>query len=505
MPGIFVSHAAADRALVDEFVEKIVHIGCGVGARSIFYSSGIDTGVPTGANLNEYVRQNVSGDRLVVALITPTFQTRPYCVAELGAAWSRGSDLFPLSAPGMDHTDLEGVLSGTVVRSLDDEAALDELHERISKTMRRKSSTGTWTQAKRRWLSFLRTATIPLPKARVSRAGGTPTSGSKRWGQLFDSFVDAALCTGDDSVAREEILHAAEFHTLVPGRYLYASDAGADNWIRLCQDPMYRLYRDTAEFWASSAGKEMADLIMRELGRRDFDYVSLGSGDGQKDAELVSNWLEAGADVFYYPYDVSLPLVSKANDTVREKVVSGVGRFHTKAVLADFNQLKAISEVFKHRDSPNVVALLGNSLGNLEDELQFLRKLRLQMSSEDLLILEVRLTSDHNHVPELATPKAMRFDFGALEHYLGLPFDQSKMTIRSMQMSAIAGTTTTVVGCSEVEFQGKTYHDVSLICIHEYTAESFLKAIRKNDFEVVESTPTDNDEEFLVCILRRRR
>jgi hypothetical protein len=60
MPGIFISHAAADKQSVDTFVDNIVRLGCGVPAESIFYSSGPDTGVPSGSDLNTYVREKVS-------------------------------------------------------------------------------------------------------------------------------------------------------------------------------------------------------------------------------------------------------------------------------------------------------------------------------------------------------------------------------------------------------------------------------------------------------------
>ena len=51
MPGIFVSHASADRSLIDPFVDDVLRLGCRVPEDLIFYSSGEDTGIPSGLNL----------------------------------------------------------------------------------------------------------------------------------------------------------------------------------------------------------------------------------------------------------------------------------------------------------------------------------------------------------------------------------------------------------------------------------------------------------------------
>jgi hypothetical protein len=338
-------------------------------------------------------------------------------------------------------------------------------------------------------------------------------SGRHGWGQLFESFVDAALYTQDDSVAQREILDSAGNGTLVPGRYLYSSEPGARNWIQLCQDPMYRHHGETAKFWRSTAGRTVADLVRATLKRDDFDYVSLGPGNGQKDADLVTYWLRHGADIYYYPYDVSLPLVSRAVRTVGEKIPrSAAERFHVKAVLADFSHLNTMREVFAHRANPNVVALLGNSLGNIAQDLAFLHDLKAAMSVNDVLVIEVRLRGRDGHVPELATNQAMRFDFGALEHYLGIPFDREKMTVKVLpneednekqqSPSDIDDAITTVVGCSAFEFRGEAYRDVKLIYIHQYAEQKFLEALTQVGFKILESTVGGQRELFLVCVAR---
>lgn len=166
MSGVFVSHAFADKPLVDEFVDVVIRLGCGLSQTQIFYSSGEDTGVPSGYDLLSHVRRQVGNATLVIAIISPSFQSRPVCIAELGAAWSRVENLFPLAVPGIKRADLEGVLEGMAVRYLDDGAALDELHDRVSAAVGKRAKAATWGRYKAKWLTSVGHHATALPTVR---------------------------------------------------------------------------------------------------------------------------------------------------------------------------------------------------------------------------------------------------------------------------------------------------------------------------------------------------
>jgi hypothetical protein len=138
---IFISHAGVDKDFVDEFVETIVIRGCGADADSVFYSSGADMGVPSGSDVNTYIREQVSEADVVVALITPAFRARPYCMAELGAAWSRAGSMFPLTA-GVPREELDGVLKYDAVRDVGQASVLGELRDRITEILGKSTKTG---------------------------------------------------------------------------------------------------------------------------------------------------------------------------------------------------------------------------------------------------------------------------------------------------------------------------------------------------------------------------
>lgn len=155
MSRIFISHAASDKPFVDAFVNNLLLLGCEVPRAQVFYSSGAAMGVPGGADLSAYVRSRVSEDALVVALITPTFLSRPFCIAELGAAWGRADSLFPLLTPGVSREDLDGVLTGLLVRTIDNDEALDELHDRVGDAVGKHSKAAIWNDGKNKWLGDL--------------------------------------------------------------------------------------------------------------------------------------------------------------------------------------------------------------------------------------------------------------------------------------------------------------------------------------------------------------
>lgn len=164
MTSVFVSHATADSELVEQFVDTILK-NCGLTEADIFVSSIPGMDIPAGSDLLAAVRAKVSETTLVIAVITPTYPTRPVCVAELGAAWGVAGKLLPILVPGINRSQLEGVLTGMKVDYLNEEKALDEIAARIEKeTGRRSGNPATWTRAKRRWLGSVGDLVAALPK-----------------------------------------------------------------------------------------------------------------------------------------------------------------------------------------------------------------------------------------------------------------------------------------------------------------------------------------------------
>ena len=108
MSRVFVSHAHDDVALVEAFTLLILEKGCGFQEGDLFVSSLPEHGASDGFDLLGQVRDKVEKASMVIAVITPTYHTRPVCVAELGGAWGVSGKLFPLLAPGVEREALDG-------------------------------------------------------------------------------------------------------------------------------------------------------------------------------------------------------------------------------------------------------------------------------------------------------------------------------------------------------------------------------------------------------------
>lgn len=151
---LFISHASGDEEYVSEFIDKILRLGCQLPADKVFYTSRRATGISSGANLFEQMRQEAASAPLVIAIVSPTYLTRPTCLAEMGAAWAMKT-LLPVLTPGVRRDSLTGPLASMLVGSLDDDSAgefLDEVFDRVTDAFGLKASAANWTPQKTKWL-----------------------------------------------------------------------------------------------------------------------------------------------------------------------------------------------------------------------------------------------------------------------------------------------------------------------------------------------------------------
>lgn len=289
-----------------------------------------------------------------------------------------------------------------------------------------------------------------------------------------------------------------ELEELIPPRYLYDSEVGTDYWVNLCSDPEYSYFQTSHGFFHSNAGqlvRQIKDTIGAEFG-----FVSLGPGDGRKDLEILRACVNGKLNVVYHPYDVSPRMLGCTARTIRKLNAPAVP---VSAVVGEFDEIAELKDGFAVRDAPRVISVLGNSLGNVSDELAFITNLRPLMRVGDLLLLEVRLThGDEATPPELSRPSARHFYISPLEYYLAANCDirRVKDGPSDQGLSKITGTNSTLISY-EIRHKGKLY-DAKLLCINEYDKEQFLKAVESTGFTRL-LTRTNKAGSFLVCLLRR--
>lgn len=163
MNKVFVSHASADWSVVDKFVDLLLH-SLGLIAPEIFCTSADGLGIETGRDFVDKICESLRDSSLVILLLSPNYYASKFCIAEMGAAWALGKDVFPLVFLDLDR-DPGVVLLGRQSDRIDSRG-LDNLRDRLARYWPSASErTARWTLKRD---EFLRTfeqllPTLPVP------------------------------------------------------------------------------------------------------------------------------------------------------------------------------------------------------------------------------------------------------------------------------------------------------------------------------------------------------
>ncbi len=437
-------------------------------------------------DVNDRVKNELISAELAIFVLSPNFHESPYCLAEMGAAWGTDRKKFILTVPPLDKKGVKAVFEGLQIEQLQAEKSLNKLVDVIDryKIERSNPSLARWNEKRDEFLRWLGEDYKPA-ETRQRRVEDSP-----KWrdrGHWSQSIVDGTLYIGSGYVnknAKQEIMRTIRKGLILPTVFAYLTNAGYHNWIRLTEDVTYQYYYDSIKLLQTHA-KSIATEIKSAVGRDDVDLISLGPGDGRKDSLLLKELSElfAVSDLYYYPFDINPSMISTAMGTAGAE--RKLKKLQVKAILADFESLPEFSNIYQYRDAPNVLTLVGNTLGNLPDDRGFLTQLHERaMSDGDLLLLEVRKTQDGD--PILKTETNREFDFGPLE-ILGLEFDPDKLHYNSVdEYSLVPGTETILTTYDSIRYEEKEFKDVKLSLIREYDAEALEIVCKKIGFKVLE-------------------
>jgi len=209
-------------------------------------------------------------------------------------------------------------------------------------------------------------------------------------------------------------------------RFLYYEPMGALAWENLIkrgydQDAWLRSTERCADQWldptrtseGSSKGPIAEALgLGRRAMKRGLDVVSLGPGEGSKEAVVLRAILGAIAGVEdrpswlrYAPVDVSISLLLEAASAARTIIEKGPKvtptRLQVKAYCADFEEgpLRFVSHLPTSTNTEQaglrLILMLGNTFGNLHNEESFVRQKMWTLARKgDLVWLEVGLRLD---------------------------------------------------------------------------------------------------------------
>ena len=198
-------------------------------------------------------------------------------------------------------------------------------------------------------------------------------------------------------------------------KFLYYHPAGAMAWTKLLATGygnalllkgfVAALERALAHGRGSGeTGKLAAALRWHEGRSSGIDLISLGPGDGTKEAAAIGALIaHAGADhrsidwLTYTPVDVSIPLLRHSSEKARNLIRDRVARerwphFLVRPSCSDFEDgnVGFASHLSEDGEDRRIVLFLGGTFGNLKSETAFVEHtLEQLMRPGDLLWLEV--------------------------------------------------------------------------------------------------------------------
>ena len=329
-------------------------------------------------------------------------------------------------------------------------------------------------------------------KPPVEQPSGPPARLGR--GEFYEGIIDASIYLGMDHLLGRvdhrlrELLNTGQ---PIPTYFMYLTHRGYLNWVARTEDPQYSYHRAGVELCEAKAA-DIAAEILAAVGQADVDFVSLGPGTGAKDRALLESLSAAagrvGGTVYYYPYDINPAMIVHAIQTVLGGDLAS--KVLVKGIIAPFDSMGLFSHVYKDRAGPNVLGLLGNTLGNMSDDYGFLETLLASgMWPGDLLLLEVRchVDEDAGQGPGLGEETKKRLNFGPLET-LGAAYEDHRELItvrREHSRSVIPGTVTTVTRCERVQCGGMTWRDVRLCYVHEYSEADLDVALAEIGYTTV--------------------
>lgn len=171
-------------------------------------------------------------------------------------------------------------------------------------------------------------------------------------------------------------------------------------WQAACTDPLYHMKRNIDNF------PKTITSFKKHIEGKNFDYVSIGVGEGAKDVSVLSTWLLDSAhqeDFTYFPVDISIDMLRFAIDSVQ--ATSKVLPHQRVAIQRDFEDPQGLKDIVKiahlvGNGKPILYGFIGNTISNLDNPTGILTKILEIMEPEDLLLFEAQIVDRKIHSKE---------------------------------------------------------------------------------------------------------
>ncbi|OIQ19374.1 MAG: hypothetical protein BM557_06625 [Flavobacterium sp. MedPE-SWcel] len=174
-------------------------------------------------------------------------------------------------------------------------------------------------------------------------------------------------------------------------KYFY-DDNGSRIFMEIMKMPEY--YPTGCEFEILS--QQSGNILEKLPYTGKFNIVEFGSGDGVKTKQLLSTFIDKGADFTYIPIDIS----QEAIDALEKNITTALPDIDIQPRTGDYFE---VLENLNEDSTPNLFLFLGGNIGNYkrEDALGLLKKFNAGMKKGDMLLMGMDLKKNP-HIIQVA-------------------------------------------------------------------------------------------------------
>lgn len=467
---VFLSHSSKDLSLATEFKDGV--LSPVFGNENIYFSSLPESGTRPGDDWQDTIEEKIKAADEIVLLVTDSFDASKICQRELGMAMILNKHVIAI----LLRESWDDPLRKLQFLSIHEEDGILLWLEEVYRT---RTGKNLLVGPVRRKLSDLRLRVDQYVKQEILGRG-----------EVFEDIMDAtfSIVSNNQPMSLKEDIRGFLTKEVIPEKFLYQTVTGARRWMELCGDPLYYAFSESLKFLDKVAEQVIGTIDAKVL-ESSPDFVSLGPGTGHKDVRLLTALLDRCGDnksLFYYPFDISKRML----ESVHEKMVLTENlkrNIRIKCIEAEFDDLALFyNPVFNWRKEPNIVSFLGNTLGNMPNEVSFLEMLCKTMHFGDYFILEVRLNSGVTQAPGGQDEKRKAFNLSPLEE-LGVKINPESLRYdsRGAALSQIQGTTSIKGIYDRFTFEGKEYNNTTLCCINLYDSKQMDTVLNAVGFDIL--------------------
>lgn len=279
--------------------------------------------------------------------------------------------------------------------------------------------------------------------------------------------------------------------------YVYLDHKSALDWIQLCNTPSY-----VAAFRESMPHGAVAKRIREIVGQVGLDLIALGPGDGKSEVRLVQQILEESErpNIRFYLLDVSQPLLSRAFKHAADTFGDDPGVF-VCGIQGNFHHLPRYMQLHytparSHRR--RVYMMLGDTIGNIDNEPQFFQSAFAGAAPGDLLVFDSGFVFTESTDPaeiERADPALSKPVPEGHQRWLCGPLKRYCHDVQDVSFSFRLDTNRPLAGSyglqfiAKVSLPGKQIREFCMWQVRRYDPASVVRCMRSLGWDHVGQIP----------------